>query len=97
MLSNFLKSKNYEIAFNGMVEETIMRRLCFTENGYMGLVPEETQVGDEIWLLKGCRVPLVLRSRAIGGGYELMGDSLIHGIMYGEGYDEKRCVKVDIF
>ena len=60
----------------------------------MGLVPNESQFGDEIWLLKGCRVPLVLRERGFGEGYELVGDSLIHGVMFGEVFDVAKCKQV---
>jgi len=63
----------------------------------MGLVPEEAKFGDEVWLLKGCRVPLILRSRDVGAGYELVGESLIHGVMYGVGFDEGRCAQVVIY
>ena len=36
-------------------------RLCVTEQGYFGLVHEQVEVGDEICIVLGCDVPLVMR------------------------------------
>ncbi|OTB12792.1 hypothetical protein K445DRAFT_320588 [Daldinia sp. EC12] len=66
------------------------RKLFISKNGYIGLAPEDALEGDEIWVLDGGRLPLVLRplgNRSEKGPeteYTLIGDSYVHGIMDGE-------------
>ena len=75
-----------------MMGPCVKRRLARTVNGYLGLVPRETRAGDIIALLPGGRLPFVLRSR--GGPWELIGPCYIHGVMYGEAFDESQCGEV---
>ena len=49
------------------------RRLAWTDNGYLALVPAETEVGDAVTICKDGRTPLILRER---GKFE--GDSDVH-------------------
>ncbi|KAL8690565.1 MAG: hypothetical protein Q9218_004017 [Villophora microphyllina] len=69
------------------------RRFALTKKGYMGLVPDGTQVGDQIALILGAPVPFVLRNsgRFLNSGeietMLLIGDAYIHGIMNGEGME----------
>jgi len=58
------------------------RRLARTKKGYIGLVPGASSVGDKIALLKGGKCPYVIQRR--DGGWELLGDSFVHGMMKGE-------------
>ncbi|KAK2760598.1 heterokaryon incompatibility protein [Colletotrichum kahawae] len=64
------------------------RQVIITEGGLLGLGPAEAQVGDDIWLMRGGRMPLILRNSAATGGfneeYLLVGEAYIHGIMHGE-------------
>ena len=53
------------------------RRLMASEGGFVGWVDRRARIGDEIWLLKGCSVPVVLRRRD-GGIWGRRG-----GIFYG--------------
>ena len=46
------------VAFN---RATIGRRLCLTDNGYIGLVPASTEVGDKVAVLYGGAVLYILR------------------------------------
>jgi len=55
---------------------------CFTERRYVGLVPSDAAVGDQICLLHGGKVPFVMRQQ--GKAYRLIGECYIHGIMHGE-------------
>ena len=57
-------------------------RFCVTARGYIGFVPYEAKVGDEICIIYGGVVPFVLRQSK--GSSRLIGESYIHGIMYGE-------------
>ncbi|KAI1271639.1 HET-domain-containing protein [Xylaria sp. FL0933] len=67
---------------------TRCRVLCRTKKGYLGWVPDITMVGDSIFIIMGAAVPFVVRP-AGDGTYKLIGECYIHGIMYGEGLEEK--------
>ena len=60
---------------------------CITERGYIGQVPEFAEVGDKIIIIQGCDVPYLLR-QSNNSQYSLICDCYIHGIMYGEAWDE---------
>lgn len=60
------------------------RELLTTENGYLGLGPKETKGGDEIWIIRGSRIPVVLRKATGKEGYYILGHVYIHGVMHGE-------------
>lgn len=67
------------------------RTFCCTKNGYMGLVPPGTRIGDVVCVLFGMQTPVVLRKikdAASGLGdensYELVGECYMHGMMDGE-------------
>jgi hypothetical protein len=84
------------------------RRMMRTDRGYIGLALEGARVGDEIWLAKGARVPVVLRpegeKKRLGaeveegglGPYRFVGDAYVHGVMYGECFEPERCGQVSI-
>ncbi|KAH7064141.1 heterokaryon incompatibility protein-domain-containing protein [Paraphoma chrysanthemicola] len=59
------------------------RRLFTTETGYLGLGPVSLQKGDQVWLFKGGRLPLVLRP-VESGCFRLIGETYVHGVMNGE-------------
>jgi hypothetical protein len=59
------------------------RRFGITDQGYMGLVPSCSQIGDEVHILGGATVPFVMRHRA-ERNFILVGDAYIHGVMEGE-------------
>ncbi|KAF2870346.1 heterokaryon incompatibility protein-domain-containing protein [Massariosphaeria phaeospora] len=70
------------------------RSLFITEEGYMGLGPTRTRVGDEVWCLFGGRTPFVLRRNGhedylIEGEdnkelHYMIGDTYVHGLMDSE-------------
>lgn len=59
------------------------RKFCWTEKGYMGIVPAATQESDEICVLYGGLVLYVLR-KLPSGQYYFVGESYVHGLMDGE-------------
>jgi hypothetical protein len=76
---------------------------CFfvTEKGYFGLGNPDTQVGDQVWVLIGGKVPFVLRpvvdddgTSSFDNSFQLVSDCYLHGIMDGEamadGDDDQR-------
>jgi hypothetical protein len=76
-----------------------MGRLLFvTERGDLGMGPTVLEAGDEVWILPGADVPLILRRSASSGEeYRLVGEAYVHGIMQGEavaGVQEKDLKKV---
>ncbi|KAL9133936.1 MAG: hypothetical protein Q9175_004884 [Cornicularia normoerica] len=75
---------------------TLYKRLLFTHEGYIGLAPNETWKGDKVCLLLGCRVPVVLRERT-KGGFEVVGEVYMHGIMKGEALTEENFQKLEDF
>ncbi|KAI0155156.1 HET-domain-containing protein [Xylariaceae sp. FL1272] len=52
-------------------------------NGYIGMICGRPQIGDQIFIIPGCDVPLLLRPTS-RGKYEVVGDYYVHGIMDGE-------------
>jgi hypothetical protein len=63
------------------------RRIVFGDGQAMGLVSKNADAGDEICILHGSRVPIVLRRS--GSGYEVIGQCYWHNWMYGDKVDWK--------
>jgi len=61
------------------------RKFFVTENGRMGLGPDDMSPGDEVFCLAGSPVPYVLT--AFGEEHRLVGECYVHGIMDGELWD----------
>jgi hypothetical protein len=59
------------------------RRLFRTLSNYLGTGPRSLRAGDEVWILHGGSVPLVLR-RQRNGNYRLIGEAFVYGVMHGE-------------
>ncbi|KAI0894284.1 HET-domain-containing protein [Annulohypoxylon nitens] len=56
-----------------------------TSKGFLGLSPHSTQVGDEVWLLKGASVFHILRdAESKSTRKTLLGEGYVHGFMEGE-------------
>jgi hypothetical protein len=62
------------------------RRFFTTASGRIGIGPVDIQVGDDICILQGGRLPFVLRRE--GDYQELIGPTYTHGIMFGEAIDK---------
>ena len=74
---------------------TFGRRFFRTSRGYIGFGPMELEEGDIVAVIPGGKVPYILRDRPFiegpdgydypaTGCYTFLGDSYVHGIMYGE-------------
>ncbi|KAH6674676.1 heterokaryon incompatibility protein-domain-containing protein [Halenospora varia] len=61
-------------------------RFMVTGRGYLGWADAKAMAGDKIALLLGCSVPVILRERQ-GGGWHVVGDSIVYGLMDGEGLE----------
>jgi hypothetical protein len=60
--------------------------LFYTENNRFGLGPNTMQTGDEIWIVLGCNVPLVLRPIKATQrlAYKVIGPAHVSGLMHGQ-------------
>jgi len=71
------------------------RRLARTQRGRLCLVPAEVEEGDAVVLVKGGRVPLVIRYHRAGKDgthtWKLVGECYVHGVMDGEAFDLDAC------
>lgn len=56
------------------------------DGGEVALLPEQARAGDEICLLFGCPVPVVLRPLSSEKGeFNFVGECYVEGMMFGEG------------
>ncbi|KAK6713535.1 hypothetical protein SNK04_004500 [Fusarium graminearum] len=78
-----------------VIRATARRRFFVSKNGYIGLAPPDTQVGDMICVFAGGKIPFIIRNLEKGkepsndtGEFELecslVGDAYVHGLMDGE-------------
>ena len=81
-----LKRRNPGRLFQGLkkafMSAMLNRRLCWTQNDRLGLVPRFTRDGDGIVLIPRCAVPFVVRHRS-GNEYTLIGECYVYGVMDG--------------
>lgn len=68
---------------------TRYRRFAVTHKGYFVLGPDLLQEGDVVVVLRGGKVPFLLRraNNNPEGGWVLVGECYVHGLMDGEGWD----------
>ncbi|KAN0071429.1 Heterokaryon incompatibility protein (HET) domain containing protein [Elaphomyces granulatus] len=73
---NYVSHSLFEEAYRG-------RRLFRTDGNYLGIGPESLQKGDQVWVIAGATVPMILR-KSESGHWRLVGEAYVHGIMNGE-------------
>jgi Heterokaryon incompatibility protein (HET) len=74
-----IEMQNY---YNGMARQ-VSRRPFITTQGFVGLAPFHAQQGDIVVIFQGAKFPYTLR-KCGSGKYKLIGDTYLHGVMYGE-------------
>jgi len=77
-----------------VVRDVIWNRRTFrskvndgTEGPLVGLIPQNAKVGDQVCILYGCSVPIVLRKLPSSNNeycWQLIGDAYVYGVMDGE-------------
>ena len=83
----------YPFVMNAALYTNLMEHRCkgrafmTTTNGTISLGPDSCVCGDEIWVLPGSRVPIVLR-RSSNGNLSVVGDAYVYGYMRGEAFAE---------
>lgn len=60
------------------------RRAIVTESGHVGLGPMAVEPGDVVCILRDAVMPMILRPVDGGNSFKVVGESYIHGIMFGE-------------
>lgn len=91
--------------FAAMLMRYANRRLYVTEDKYLGLGPTSIKIGDSVWIIPGVGGPFVLRpcEGVMGagmGGFELIGETYVHGVMDGEavvGMREEDLERVELY
>ena len=71
--------------FERIVEIQLLEyRVFLTSGGYIGLGRKSIECDDEVAIIPGISMPVVLRPTAQKGYYHFNNEAFIHGIMYGE-------------
>lgn len=63
-------------------------KLCVTTAGYIGWVTPHAEPGDTLAIVHGCSFPVVLRPFQGSSAYQVVGDSVMYGLMEGEGLSD---------
>lgn len=66
-----------------------------TSSGNIGICPRITQRGDVVAVVRGCRVPVLLREQ--GKYFRLVGPAYVSGIMQGEALSQPDCSTSALF
>jgi hypothetical protein len=103
----FPTDERHDLANHIATSSISQRKFFITSNGSLGLGPPEMQVGDEVWIVHGGRMPLIFRpneesfrppnSEADQKCHTFVGDSYIYGIMDGEAAIDLEQNSVDVF
>ena len=72
------------------------KRLAILDTGYLGIVPGHCEIGDSAYVLLGCSLPIILRTKGTielsspfdHERYVLIGESYFHGVTDGELMEE---------
>ena len=64
--------------------------LCLVAGNYLGWAHPNAKEDDEVILLQGCSVPVIVRPAGAAGRYRIIGDAYVDGVMAGEMWDDKR-------
>ncbi|KAL1633876.1 hypothetical protein SLS58_010932 [Diplodia intermedia] len=71
------------------------RNLFITSYGYLGSGPHTMVEGDQVALVSGLPVPMILRRAGDGSsGFTVVGPAFVHGLMKGEEWDEDKLQEV---
>lgn len=69
------------------------RRFFTTYEGRWGLGPAQLQAEDDLVIVMGCDVPLIIRRTETTGKFKLVGHCYVYGIMWGEMLEQGRETK----
>jgi hypothetical protein len=80
-LSSLIQSASY---FDTHYSRALLQRPFRTAQGLFGLGTQALRESDSIWIVPGCRVPLIFRAVSDSPRYRLVGGCYVHGFMDGE-------------
>ena len=69
-------------------------RIFVTKSGLVGSGPTNMKFGDEVFLLAGVPVPMILYNHTRAGYFKVRGAALVHGLMHGERFASKQLTQV---
>ncbi|KAF2672697.1 hypothetical protein BT63DRAFT_133873 [Microthyrium microscopicum] len=72
----------HTMVLKGLWATQVLFRFASLSIGRLALVPQYSQAGDILAILKGCGVPIILREK--GDDYFVVGICFMYGLMYGE-------------
>lgn len=87
IIIDFMDISTHEKGFLSRFRDTtkwMARRLMVTNGRHLGMVPCRARKGDQVWILLGCSIPLILRKCETREGYQVIGECYLHGYMNGE-------------
>lgn len=70
--------------FDVHYSHSMLQRPFRTKQGFFGLGTQSLCKGDSVWIVSGCRVPLIFRKLENSPRHRLVGGSYVHGFMNGE-------------
>jgi hypothetical protein len=79
-------SHGHRLYVKELLEWLSGRAFFLADEGYIGLCPADSRIGDQVCVMLGCSTPLLLRP--ISGSdadNQLLGECYVHGLMHGEG------------
>nr|UMZ45361.1 hypothetical protein [Paramyrothecium roridum] len=98
ILSLRIRTKDYDVTqrfAQAILGGNTNRRIVRSKKGYVGFAGPQTKPGDCIALFAGGAVPVIIRRGAELLGSEarwkIVGDAYVHGVMFGEAFDESKC------
>jgi hypothetical protein len=60
------------------------RRFFATKSGRIGFGPSNLQIRDELVAIAFCPTPYLIRGKSLTENWEFVGETYVHGLMYGE-------------
>lgn len=66
------------------------------DSGFIGSGPRDMKIGDDVFLLAGVPVPMVLRKDKGKKSFTVRGAALVHGFMHGERFNSKKLEQITL-
>lgn len=79
--------------FRSCLQVSWGKRMAIFDSGHIGIVPQNSTVGDNVVIALGCSMPLITRMTDEECGM-LIGESYIHGVMDGQLLSNEYIVRV---
>lgn len=83
-LADFKALGHRAALFDVHYAHAMLQRPFRTKQGFFGLGTQALREADSVWIVSGCRVPIILRKIEDSPRYRLVGGSYVHGFMDGE-------------